>query len=181
MIFYVVELLDDWNVDVPSWNYPRNLELDRVSSTGFGNDSKMKSTASELSRQLSSATGTAVSRQNVYRRLGHIGLYARRPVRCVPLTATYCRLLLTWSREHALWTPRQWSCEMFCDESRTDLHVQSVTMTGHIYWDVILKQHVRLFRGTIGAEFLFMDDNARPHHANIVDECLQSEDITRMD
>ncbi|GFW32556.1 transposable element Tcb1 transposase [Trichonephila clavipes] len=31
------------------------------------------------------------------------------------------------------------------------------------------------------AEFLFMDDNARPHHANIVDECLQSEDITRMD
>ncbi|GFW47617.1 transposable element Tcb1 transposase [Trichonephila clavipes] len=33
----------------------------------------------------------------------------------------------------------------------------------------------------MGAEFLFMDDNARPHHANIVDECLQSEDITRMD
>ncbi|GFV73922.1 transposable element Tcb1 transposase [Trichonephila clavipes] len=24
-------------------------------------------------------------------------------------------------------------------------------------------------------------DNARPHRANIVDECLQSEDITRMD
>ncbi|GFW01118.1 DDE_3 domain-containing protein [Trichonephila clavipes] len=34
--------------------------------------------------------------------------------------------------------------------------------------------------GTLGAEFLFMDDNARPHHANIVDQCLQSEDITRM-
>ncbi|GFS59043.1 DDE_3 domain-containing protein [Trichonephila clavipes] len=33
----------------------------------------------------------------------------------------------------------------------------------------------------MGAEFLFMDDNARPHHANIVDECLQSEGITRMD
>ncbi|GFT40357.1 transposable element Tcb1 transposase [Trichonephila clavipes] len=30
-------------------------------------------------------------------------------------------------------------------------------------------------------EFLFMDDNARPHRANIVDECLQLEDITRMD
>ncbi|GFY31804.1 cubilin [Trichonephila clavipes] len=53
--------------------------------------------------------------------------------------------------------------------SRTDLHVQSVTMTGHIYRDVILEQHVRLFRGAMGAEFLFMDDNARPHHANIVD------------
>ncbi|GFW05238.1 transposable element Tcb1 transposase [Trichonephila clavipes] len=65
--------------------------------------------------------------------------------------------------------------------SRTDLHVQSVTMTGHIYRDVILEQHVRWFRGTMGAEFLFMDDNARPHRANIVDECIQSEDITRMD
>ncbi|GFW32061.1 transposable element Tcb1 transposase [Trichonephila clavipes] len=187
------------------------------------------STASDLSRQLSSATGTIVSRQTVYRRLGHIGLYARRPVRCVPLTATHCRLRLTMSREHALGTPRVWSCVMFSDESRfslqsdsrrtliyrapgtrydqentierhryggaewlaclggiilgsrTDLNVQSVTMTGHIYRDVILEQHVRLFRGAMGAEFLFMDDNARPHHANIVDECLQLEDITRMD
>ncbi|GFX68581.1 DDE_3 domain-containing protein [Trichonephila clavipes] len=54
-------------------------------------------------------------------------------------------------------------------------------MTGHIDRDVILEQHVRLFRGAMGAEFLFMDDNARPHSANIVGECLQSEDITRMD
>ncbi|GFU63171.1 transposable element Tcb1 transposase [Trichonephila clavipes] len=184
----------------------------------------IRSTASDLSRQLSSATGTTVSRQTVYIRLGHIGLYARRPVRCVPFTATHCRLRLTWSREHTLWTPQQWSCVMFSDESRfslqsdyhltliwrapstryhqdntierhryggvgwlvwggiilgsrTDLHVQSVTMTGHI----ILEQHVCLFRGAMGAEFLFMDDNAHPHRENIVDECLQSEDITRMD
>ncbi|GFU25070.1 transposable element Tcb1 transposase [Trichonephila clavipes] len=54
--------------------------------------------------------------------------------------------------------------------SRTDLHVQSVTMTGHIYRDVILEQHVRLFRGAMGTEFLFMDENARPHRANIVDD-----------
>ncbi|GFX68633.1 transposable element Tcb1 transposase [Trichonephila clavipes] len=174
------------------------------------------------------ATGTTVSRQIVYRRLGHIGLYARRPATCVPLIATHCRLRLTWSREHALWTPQQWSCVMFSDESRfslqsdsrqtliwrapgtryhqentierhryggagwlarvwggtilgsrTDLHVQSVTMTGHIYRDVILEQHVRLFRGAMVAEFLFMDDIACPHRVNIVDECLQSEDITR--
>ncbi|GFU58296.1 transposable element Tcb1 transposase [Trichonephila clavipes] len=114
--FYVVELLDDWNVDVPSWKYPRNLESPRVSSPGFGNDSKM---------MISSATGTTVSRQTVYRRLGHIGLYARRPVRCVPLTATHCRLRLTWSREHALWTPQQWSCVMFSDESRFSLQSDS--------------------------------------------------------
>ncbi|GFX21584.1 cubilin [Trichonephila clavipes] len=65
--------------------------------------------------------------------------------------------------------------------SRTDLHVQSVTMTGHIYRDVILEQHVRLFRGVMSADFLFMDGNVRPHRANFVDECLQSEDIARMD
>ncbi|GFW39624.1 transposable element Tcb1 transposase [Trichonephila clavipes] len=187
-----------------------------------------RSTASDLSHQLSSATGTTASRQTVYRHLGHIGLYARRPVRCVPLTATHCRLRLTWSGEHALWTPQQWSCVIFSGESRIslqsdsrrtlirrapgiryhqkntierhryggagwfvfgviilgsriDLYVQSVTMTGHIYRDIILEQHVRLFRGAMVAEFLFMDDNGRPERKNIADECIQSEDITRMD
>ncbi|GFX64739.1 transposable element Tcb1 transposase [Trichonephila clavipes] len=106
--------------------------------------------------------------------------HARMPVRRVPLTTTHCCMRLTWSREHALWTPQQWFCVMFSDESRfslqsdshrtliwrapgtryhqgntierhryggagwlvwggiilgsrTDLLVQSVTMTGHIY------------------------------------------------
>ncbi|GFW02484.1 transposable element Tcb1 transposase [Trichonephila clavipes] len=237
MIFYVVELLDDWNVDVPSWKYPRNLESPTVSSPGFDNDSKMMLLPKEtdgpqhhtcLVSSLQLLVRQFHTRQTVYRCLGHIGLYARRPVRCVPFTATHCRLRLTWSREHALWTPQQWSCVMFSEESRfslksdshrtliwrapgtryhqentnerhryggaewlvwggiilgsrTDLHVESVTMTGNIYRDVIPGQHVRLFRGTMDAEFLFMDDNARPHHANIVYECLQSEDITRMD
>ncbi|GFV30909.1 transposable element Tcb1 transposase [Trichonephila clavipes] len=87
------------------------------------------STASDLSRQLSSATGTAVSRQTVYRRLGYIGLYARSPVRCVPLTATHCRLRLKWSREHTLWTPRQWPCVMFPPTSPG--LVCSLILTGH--------------------------------------------------
>ncbi|GFX03680.1 transposable element Tcb1 transposase [Trichonephila clavipes] len=84
-----------------------------------------RSIASDLSRQLSSATCTTVSRQTVYRRLGHIGLYAHRPVRCVPLTATHYRLRLTWSREQALWTSQQWSCVMFYDESRFSLQSDS--------------------------------------------------------
>ncbi|GFX66544.1 transposable element Tcb1 transposase [Trichonephila clavipes] len=57
-----------------------------------------------------------------------------------------------------------WGGIILC--SRTDLHVQSVTMTGHIYRDVIL-EHVCLFRGAMGAEFLSMDDHARPHRAKI--------------
>ncbi|GFV89333.1 transposable element Tcb1 transposase [Trichonephila clavipes] len=107
-----------------------------------------RSTASNLSRQLSSATGTAVSRQIVYRRLGHIGLHARRPVRCVPLTATHCRLRLTWSRVHALWTPQQWSCVMFSslrrvqeDITRMDWPVYSPDMNPieHV-WDMLGRQ-----------------------------------------
>ncbi|GFV72836.1 cubilin [Trichonephila clavipes] len=135
---------------------------------------------------------------------------------------------INMERKYVLWTPKQWSCVMFSDESRfslqsdslrtliwrapgtryhqeniierhhygnaewivwggiilgsrTDLHVQSVTMTGYLYRDVNLEQHVRLFRGAMGAEFLFLDDNVRPQRANIVDEFFQSEDITRMD
>ncbi|GFU42581.1 HTH_Tnp_Tc3_2 domain-containing protein [Trichonephila clavipes] len=100
MIFYVVELLDDWNVDVPSWKYPRNLESPSVIFKLWQRfqDDGNKLTDHSI-RPVSSATGTTVSKQTVYRRLGHIGLYARRPVRCVPLTVTHCRLRLTWSIE----------------------------------------------------------------------------------
>ncbi|GFS47443.1 transposable element Tcb1 transposase [Trichonephila clavipes] len=47
------------------------------------------------------------------------------PVRCVPLTATHCRLRLTWGTEYALWTPQQWSCVMFFEESRFSLQSDS--------------------------------------------------------
>ncbi|GFW63462.1 transposable element Tcb1 transposase [Trichonephila clavipes] len=159
-----------------------------------------RNTASVLSHQLSSATGMTVARQTVYRPLGHISLYARNPVRCVALTTTHCRWfsLQSDSRRTLIWRALGiryhqkntierhryggagwlvWGGIILA--SRTDLHVQSVRMTGHIYRDDILEQHVRLFRGIMGAKFLFMDDNARPHRANIVDECLQS-DITRI-
>ncbi|GFU28755.1 transposable element Tc3 transposase [Trichonephila clavipes] len=90
------------------------------------------------------------------------------------------------SREHHLTTLLQW-CRMarvwggIVLGSRTDLPVQSVTITDHIYPDVILEQHVRLFRDTMLSEFLFMDNSIRPDRVNIADECLQSEDITRID
>ncbi|GFW73907.1 HTH_Tnp_Tc3_2 domain-containing protein [Trichonephila clavipes] len=59
-----------------------------------------RSSESDLSRQLSSATGTIVSKQTMYRDLGQAGLYVRRPVRCVPHTATHCSMWLVWSREY---------------------------------------------------------------------------------
>ncbi|GFW77437.1 transposable element Tcb1 transposase [Trichonephila clavipes] len=134
-----------------------------------------QSTASDLSRQLSSATCTTVSRQTVYRRLEHIGLYAGRPSKS-SLQSDSRRTLIwrapgtRYHQENTIERHRYdgagwlvWGGIIL--GSRTDLHVQSVTMTGHIHRDVILEQHARLFRGTMGTEFLFMDDNARPHHA----------------
>ncbi|GFT91083.1 acyl-CoA synthetase family member 2, mitochondrial [Trichonephila clavipes] len=44
----------------------------------------------------------------------------------VSLTATHCRLRLTWSREHALWTPQQWTCVMFSDVYRFSLQSDSL-------------------------------------------------------
>ncbi|GFV74096.1 transposable element Tcb1 transposase [Trichonephila clavipes] len=63
----------------------------------------------------------------------------------------------------------------------TDLYVQIGILTVQIYWDVILEQHVRLFWEAMSAEFMFMDDKTLPQHTNIVNECFQSEDITRVD
>ncbi|GFU38986.1 hypothetical protein TNCV_2144331 [Trichonephila clavipes] len=37
----VVELSAIWNVDMPTWKYPRSLESLRVSSTGIDNDFEM--------------------------------------------------------------------------------------------------------------------------------------------
>ncbi|GFW17533.1 transposable element Tcb1 transposase [Trichonephila clavipes] len=166
------------------WTYPAGsirgtLASPRVSSPGFGNDSKMmvinrRSTASDLSRQLSSATGTTVSRQTVYRRLGHIGLCDRRPVICLPVTATRCRLRLNLSREHALWTPQQWPYVMFSDESECNDDRSHLSGCHSGTTSTFIS-------GCHVCEFLCMDENARPHCADIVDECLQSDDITRMD
>ncbi|KAJ4425481.1 hypothetical protein ANN_28097 [Periplaneta americana] len=41
--------------------------------------------------------------------------------------------------------------------------------------------NVRLFRGAVCPQFIFMDDNARPHRVNLVDEYHEGEYIRRMD
>ncbi|KFM62638.1 Transposable element Tc1 transposase, partial [Stegodyphus mimosarum] len=65
---------------------------------------------------------------------------------------------------------------------RIELHVSDrVSVTGDCYCEEVLLPHVRLFRGAIGPDLIFMDDNARPHRILVVEELLESEDITRMD
>ncbi|GFT50494.1 transposable element Tcb2 transposase [Trichonephila clavipes] len=64
----------------------------------------------------------------------------------------------------------------------TELHIfDRGSATGDRYCEEVLLPHVRLFRGAIGPDFIFMDDNARPPRTLAVEELLESEDITRMD
>ncbi|GBN14676.1 Transposable element Tcb2 transposase [Araneus ventricosus] len=82
-------------------------------------------TASQLSRDLYAATGSRVSRVTVSKRLHKIGLFARRPAVCVPLTSTNRRVRLAWCREHRDWSMDQWATVLFTDESRFSLNTDS--------------------------------------------------------
>ncbi|GFT42970.1 transposable element Tc3 transposase [Trichonephila clavipes] len=63
----------------------------------------------------------------------------------------------------------------------TRLHVVAIgTTTGQRYIDEVLLPHVRLFRGTVGDKFVFMDDNATCHLTLAVQDCLDSEGIQRL-
>ncbi|GFU76602.1 transposable element Tcb2 transposase [Trichonephila clavipes] len=62
-----------------------------------------------------------ISRKTVARRLRGGGLYACRPVVCVPLTRQHRTDRLQWCREHHNWTEQDWTCVLFSDESRFSL------------------------------------------------------------
>ncbi|GFU33591.1 cAMP-dependent protein kinase catalytic subunit [Trichonephila clavipes] len=66
--------------------------------------------------------------------------------------------------------------------SRTDLHIfDAGSINGTRYCNEILLPYVRLFRGAMGLQFLFMDDNAPCHRTVATEQLLESEDIERMD
>ncbi|GFW94916.1 transposable element Tcb1 transposase [Trichonephila clavipes] len=66
--------------------------------------------------------------------------------------------------------------------SRTGLHIfDAGSVNGTRYCNEILLPFVRLFRGAMGLQFLFMDDNAPCHRTVAAEQLLESEDIERMD
>jgi hypothetical protein len=48
--------------------------------------------------------------------------------------------------------------------------IRNGALTGIRYRDEILHLFVRPFAGAIGSEFVFIDDNTRPHRAKIMDQ-----------
>ncbi|GFU64388.1 transposable element Tcb2 transposase [Trichonephila clavipes] len=140
-----------------------------------------RTTAQHVANQFLAASGKQISRKTVARRLRGAGLYARRPVVCVPLTRQQrvlpvCNGVVSITiglnrTGHAYYSQMRekdryptcsimlWAGIMI--NGRTRLHVvANGTMTGQRYIDEVLLPHVRLFRGAVGDKFVFMDDNA---------------------
>ncbi|GFU89089.1 transposable element Tcb1 transposase [Trichonephila clavipes] len=79
-----------------------------------------RTTAQQVANQFLAVSGKQISRKTVARRLRG-GLYARRPVVCVPLARQHRTARLQWCREHHNWTEKDWACVLFSDESRLSL------------------------------------------------------------
>ncbi|GFU35410.1 transposable element Tcb1 transposase [Trichonephila clavipes] len=181
-----------------------------------------RQTAGEIARHTTHATGRPISRFTVARRLHGGSLFARRPVRCVPLTPAHRRRRSLWCWEHRNWRDNEWGRVLFTDESRfslssdshriliwrergsrnhpsniierdryggrgvlvwggimlgsgTDLHIfDAGSVNGTRYCNEILRPYVRLFRGAMSLQFLFMDDNAPCHRTVAAEQLLES-------
>ncbi|UYV83336.1 hypothetical protein LAZ67_23000615 [Cordylochernes scorpioides] len=82
-------------------------------------------TASQLRSDLNAAKGVLVSTDTIRRRLHKKGLYARRPIICVPLTPPKKRARKLWCRQHVAWNPDEWRRVIITDESRFSLNSDS--------------------------------------------------------
>ncbi|GFS98008.1 transposable element Tcb1 transposase [Trichonephila clavipes] len=95
------------------------LEVRRLQKTDISSYQQKKNrrtTAQQVANQFLAASGKQISRKTVARRLRGGGLYARRPVVCVPLTRQHRTARLQWCREHHNWTEQDWACVLFSDE-----------------------------------------------------------------
>ncbi|GFS57777.1 transposable element Tcb1 transposase [Trichonephila clavipes] len=169
-------------------------------------------TVGEIARHTTQATRRPISRFTVARRLHGGGLFARSPVRCVPLTPAHRRRPSQWCREQRVRETMNRDAVLFTDKCRFSLSSDSHriliwrvvisteaesssniierwtgmevavfsfgeasclvviqpflfdagSVNGTRYCNEILLPYVRLFRGAMGLQFLFMDD--KWHH-----------------
>ncbi|GFV47493.1 transposable element Tcb1 transposase [Trichonephila clavipes] len=144
---------------------------------------KQAADSGEIARHTTQATGRPISRFTVARRLHGGGLFARRPVRCVPLTPAHWRRRSLWCREHRNWRDNEWGQVLFTDDNRFSLSRDSHRI---LIWRereaaIIPSNIIERDRGAMGLQFLFMDDNAPCHRTVAAEQLLESEDIERMD
>ncbi|GFT64011.1 transposable element Tcb2 transposase [Trichonephila clavipes] len=147
--------------------------------------------ATLLQQHLRSATGTTVSTDTVRNRLHGVGLYARRPLVCVRLTSRHRHdrreRIFNWRDRGSRNNPA------FVHESvrfgggisidgHTDLYIiRDGPLTARRYRDDILRPIEVPYATAIGDDFILLDDNSRPHRANLVEDSLFEEGIVRME
>ncbi|GFV48341.1 transposable element Tcb2 transposase [Trichonephila clavipes] len=129
-----------------------------------------RQTAGEIARHTTQATGRPISRFTVARRLHGGGLFARRPrergnrnhpSNIIERDRYGGRGVLVWGG--------------IMLGSRTDLHIfDAGSVNGTRYCNKIFLSYVRLFRGAMGLQFLFMDDNAPCHRTVAAEQLLES-------
>ncbi|GFW69200.1 transposable element Tcb1 transposase [Trichonephila clavipes] len=143
--------------------------------------------ATLLQQHLRSATGTRVSTHTVRTRLHGVDLYARRPMVCVRLTS---RPSDRGSRNNPVFVHESLRFGGrgvlvyggISIDGRTDLYIiQDGPLTARRYRDEILRPIVVPYVAAIGDDFILMDDNCRPHRANLVEDFLFEEGIVRME
>nr|CAH7751514.1 unnamed protein product [Callosobruchus chinensis] len=103
----------------------------------------------------------------------------RGPLRVPLLTARHRTARLQWARAHQDWLLPQWRNVLFSDESRFGLIPG--TMTDAYYLQNITNAIVQPLRNEIGDQFIFMDDNARPHRTRAIQQALENENIARLE
>ncbi|GFW18950.1 transposable element Tcb2 transposase [Trichonephila clavipes] len=114
-------------------------------------------------------TGIRISRQTVYRRLNHAGLYARRLAVCIPLTSADKHARLNWSLKHQNWSVGEGANVMFSDESQFSLssdsrRVMIWTERGTCFKPrTITEKHHFPSRGVMVWAGIMMDDHTDLH------------------
>ncbi|GFY32501.1 transposable element Tcb2 transposase [Trichonephila clavipes] len=139
--------------------------------------------ATLLQQHLRSATGTTVSTQTVRKRLHGVGLYACRPMAYFHLEGPGSRNNPAFVNEIVRFGGGVvLAYSGISTDGCTDLYIiRDGPLTARRYRDEILRPIVVPYAAAIGDDFILMDDNSRPHRANLVEVSLFKEEIVRME
>ncbi|GFU81735.1 transposable element Tc3 transposase [Trichonephila clavipes] len=153
-----------------------------------------RQTGGEIARHTTQVTGRPISRFTVARRLARWWSVCTTPYESRFSLSSDSHRILIWRERESRNHPSNiierdryggrgvlvWGGIVL--GSRTDLHIfDAGSVNGTRYCNEILLPYVRLFRGAMGLQFLFMDDNAPCHRTVAAEQLLESEDIERVD
>ncbi|GFU99425.1 transposable element Tcb2 transposase [Trichonephila clavipes] len=131
---YLVVLFSDFGINTnPKILCPKTCSRPTTSyntcrrpfSSSFGTKEKNHYCAAARCRPLSSIRKKNLRYYGAKSSSDNAGLYAKRPVVCVPLNGRQRRNRLCWAREHVSWTQQQWASVLFTDESRFTMESDS--------------------------------------------------------